>query len=147
MALLACIGCTFLFSSVACFIFSSLAFLLALEGLHPLKLDEVGFCVVATFKASGGLAVGLVPCFCFARWLAHSRAVRIVSAAGDLFAGLYWWPCKKFSCSSGQVWRCLINRLVLFRLPRCYCHGLVHALVYGSSCSRYIRWHEVLLPT
>ena len=39
-------GMLFLFSSVACFIFSSLAFLLALEELHPLKLDEVGFCVV-----------------------------------------------------------------------------------------------------
>ena len=103
LALSACIGCTFLFSSVACFIFSSLAFLLALEGLHPLKLDEVG--LLPHFKAGGGLAIGLVPSFCFARWLAHSRAVPIVSAAGDLFAGLYWWPCKTLSCSSGHIWR------------------------------------------
>ena len=86
-----------IFSSVACFILSSLNFLLALERLHPLKLDEVGFCVVATFKTGGGLVVGFVPCFCFARWLAHSRApVLIVFAASHLFAGLYWWRCKSF---------------------------------------------------
>ena len=46
LTLSACTGCFFSFSSVACFILSSLAFLLALKGLHPLKLDGVGFCVV-----------------------------------------------------------------------------------------------------
>ena len=93
-----------MFSSVACVVLCSLAFLLSLEGLNPLKLDEVGFCFVP-FRLMLAWQLDLFLVLLRRMTGTLSRCADCVVAAGDLFiAGLHCWACLKFSCSSGLFW-------------------------------------------
>ena len=95
LALLACFGCALL---------CSLAVLLALEGLHPLKLDEVGFCFVP-FRLILAWQLDL---FLDVTYLNGWRTLALCllccgswqySSKFFCFSGLFWWLDKKLYVS------------------------------------------------
>ena len=74
-----------------------------------MKLDEVGFCFVAIFKATvcdfslASLAVVVQRALCRLHSSMPACAVSVVLGGWRSIASLFWWPPKNFSCPSGHI--------------------------------------------